>query len=80
MRACAIVPQKSLAVAKSRLGRALPAGARATLSLTLLRAVCAALRATPEMETRILQRRQRALNIKRQLEILLGRPMDDVIN
>jgi 2-phospho-L-lactate/phosphoenolpyruvate guanylyltransferase len=49
--ACAIVPQKSLAVAKSRLGTALPTGARATVSLALLNAVCAVLRATPGIET-----------------------------
>ncbi len=50
MRACAIVPQKPLAVAKSRLGTVLPAGARATLSLALLKAVCTALHATRGVE------------------------------
>ena len=50
MRACAIVPQKSLAAAKSRLGDILRTDARAALSLRLLRTVCASLRATPAVE------------------------------
>lgn len=50
MRACAIVPQKSLAAAKSRLGAALRADTRAALSLRLLRTVCASLRATSAVE------------------------------
>jgi 2-phospho-L-lactate guanylyltransferase len=50
VRACAIVPQKPLAVAKSRLGDVLRADARASLSLTLLRRVCASLRAAPAVE------------------------------
>lgn len=50
MRACAIVPQKTLALAKGRLAAVLPASARAALSLALLRSVCTALRATPAIE------------------------------
>jgi len=50
VRACAIVPQKPLALAKSRLGTVLPARTRATLSLALLRTVCTVLRATPGVE------------------------------
>jgi 2-phospho-L-lactate guanylyltransferase len=50
VRACAIVPQKPLALAKSRLGTVLPARGRATLSLALLRTVCTVLRATPGVE------------------------------
>jgi 2-phospho-L-lactate/phosphoenolpyruvate guanylyltransferase len=46
----AIVPQKPLSMAKSRLGRVLPAGARAALSLALLERVCAVLRATNGIE------------------------------
>ncbi len=45
MSICAIVPQKPLSMAKSRLGQVLPARARAALSLALLEKVCAALRA-----------------------------------
>lgn len=50
MRACAIVPQKSLAAAKSRLGDVLRADRRAALSLRLLQTVCASLRATSAVE------------------------------
>jgi len=50
VRACAIVPQKVLAVAKSRLRDILRADARAALSLTLLRTVCASLRAAAAVE------------------------------
>ena len=50
MRVRAIVPQNSLALAKSRLGDVLSAPARATLSLTLLGTICAALRATGGVE------------------------------
>jgi len=46
----AIVPQKSLALAKGRLAAVLPPGARATLGLSLLRHVCAVLRAVPAVE------------------------------
>lgn len=46
----AIVPQKPLAMAKSRLGGVLPAGARAALSLALLERVCAVLRASMGIE------------------------------
>lgn len=46
MRACAIVPQKSLTASKSRLGGVLRPAARAVLSLTMLRTVCASLRAS----------------------------------
>ncbi len=47
---CAVVPQKSLAAAKGRLGTILPADARAALSLRLLSIVCASLRAAPAVE------------------------------
>jgi 2-phospho-L-lactate/phosphoenolpyruvate guanylyltransferase len=50
VRACAIVPQKSLTAAKSRLGDVLRPDARAALSLTMLRTVCASLRAASAME------------------------------
>lgn len=50
MRACAIVPQKPLAAAKSRLGTVLSAEARVTLSLALLKTVCTTLRATRGVE------------------------------
>ncbi len=46
----AIVPQKSLGLAKGRLAAVLPPGARATLGLALLRHVCAVLRAAPGVE------------------------------
>ncbi len=47
----AIVLQKPLALAKSRLKQVLPAGARASLSLALLEKVCTALRASMGIET-----------------------------
>ena len=47
----AIVLQKPLALAKSRLKQVLPAGARASLSLALLDKVCTALRAGIGIET-----------------------------
>jgi 2-phospho-L-lactate guanylyltransferase len=47
---CAIVPQKSLAVAKSRLGQVLTAGARTALSLELLKRVCTVLGASRGIE------------------------------
>jgi 2-phospho-L-lactate/phosphoenolpyruvate guanylyltransferase len=50
VKARAIVPQKGLSAAKSRLGGVLSAGSRAELSLALLRGVCAALRSVPEVE------------------------------
>jgi 2-phospho-L-lactate/phosphoenolpyruvate guanylyltransferase len=50
VRACAIVPQKSLAAAKSRLEKHLPPDARAALSLRLLSIVCASLRAASAVE------------------------------
>jgi len=45
-----VVPQKPLAIAKSRLAPAIGPGARAALSLTLLRRVCAVLRTVPAVE------------------------------
>ncbi len=50
MRISAIVPQKPLALAKSRLATVLAPSARATLSLAWLRRVCAALLAVPAVE------------------------------
>lgn len=50
MRASAIVPQKLIRQAKSRLGAALAPEARGALSLALLGTVCAALRAVPAIE------------------------------
>jgi 2-phospho-L-lactate guanylyltransferase len=50
VRARAIVPQKALSHAKSRLTTALGPAARAELALALLRHVCFALRAAPEIE------------------------------
>ncbi len=50
MRISAIVPQKRLALAKSRLATVLDPGARAALSLAWLRRVCAALLAVPAVE------------------------------
>ena len=50
MKARAIVPHKALAAAKSRLGGALSADARAALSLALLRHVCGAVCAAPGVE------------------------------
>ncbi len=50
MRAVAIVPQKSLAAAKSRLAPAVDARTREELSLLLLRRVSGALRQTPAVE------------------------------
>lgn len=50
MSACAIVPQKPLRAAKSRLGGVLRPGTRNALSLTMLRTVCAAVRAAPGVE------------------------------
>ncbi|MHB8733341.1 MAG: 2-phospho-L-lactate guanylyltransferase [bacterium] len=50
MRARALVPQKALSGAKSRLEGVLSAAERVALSLALLRNVCAALRATPNVE------------------------------
>jgi 2-phospho-L-lactate guanylyltransferase len=50
LRACAIVPQKALVAAKSRLEGALSPAARRKLSLALLRHVCDALRAVPDIE------------------------------
>jgi 2-phospho-L-lactate/phosphoenolpyruvate guanylyltransferase len=50
VRARAIVPQKALSAAKSRLGSALSSAARIELTLSLLRNVCDALRAVPEIE------------------------------
>lgn len=50
MRVCAIVPQKSLALAKGRLRVVLRPEARAALSLRFLRIVCGALRASPGVE------------------------------
>jgi 2-phospho-L-lactate guanylyltransferase len=47
---CAIVPQKSLAAAKSRLGDVLSASARAALSLELLKRVCRVLGASRGVE------------------------------
>ncbi|HEV2282072.1 MAG TPA: 2-phospho-L-lactate guanylyltransferase [bacterium] len=51
MRARAVVPQKALSGAKSRLEGVLSAAGRAALSLALLRHVCAALRAVPGVES-----------------------------
>ncbi len=53
MKVSAIVPQKALAVAKSRLETALSASARFSLSLGLLRHVCMTLRSVPDVETAI---------------------------
>lgn len=53
MKVSAIVPQKALAAAKSRLEIALSAPARLSLSLGLLRHVCMTLRAVPDVETMI---------------------------
>src|SRR5579864_5195603 len=50
VRARAVVPQKTLSGAKSRLDGVLSADARAALSLALLRNVCASLRAVAEVE------------------------------
>ncbi len=50
MRVYAIVPQKALVEAKSRLGDVLDVEARAALSLALLETVCAGLRADPRVE------------------------------
>jgi 2-phospho-L-lactate guanylyltransferase len=50
MRAAAIVPQKPLARAKSRLTSVLAPAPRSGLSLDLLRHVCAVLRAVPAVE------------------------------
>lgn len=50
MRARAVVPQKALSAAKSRLEGALSAEARIALSLALLRHVCAALTAVADVE------------------------------
>lgn len=50
MRARAIVPQKRLLEAKSRLEGALSAADRAALSLAVLSHVCAALKAAPSVE------------------------------
>jgi 2-phospho-L-lactate/phosphoenolpyruvate guanylyltransferase len=50
MRVRAIVPQKALSEAKSRLGGTLSPAARMELSLALLRSVCDALRAVAEVE------------------------------
>jgi len=54
VRVRAIVPQKPLPDAKSRLAGALSAPARAALSLSLVRTVCAALRAVPGVEDTII--------------------------
>lgn len=54
MRVRAIVPQKPLPDAKSRLASVLSAPARATLSLALVRTVCATLRAVPGVEDTII--------------------------
>ena len=51
MRARALVPQKALSAAKSRLEGTLSADARMELSLALLRHVCAALRAVAQVES-----------------------------
>jgi 2-phospho-L-lactate/phosphoenolpyruvate guanylyltransferase len=51
VRARAVVPQKALSGAKSRLEGVLSAGARAALSLALLRNVCAALTAVATVES-----------------------------
>lgn len=51
MRARAIVPQKALSGAKSRLEGVLSARERTALSLALLRNVCGALRAVPDVES-----------------------------
>jgi 2-phospho-L-lactate guanylyltransferase len=50
VRGRAVVPQKALSGAKSRLEGVLSAPGRAALSLALLRNVCAALRAVPGVE------------------------------
>jgi 2-phospho-L-lactate/phosphoenolpyruvate guanylyltransferase len=50
MNARAIVPQKALSTAKSRLGASLGPKQRIELSLALLRIVCGALRAAPGIE------------------------------
>ena len=50
MRAWALVPQKRLAEAKSRIAGSAEPHRRAALSLALLQRVCAALRATPGVE------------------------------
>lgn len=50
MRAHAVVPQKALSGAKSRLEGVLSAGARTALSLALLSHVCDALKAVPDVE------------------------------
>lgn len=50
MRTRAIVPQKALSAAKSRLEGMLSARERAALSVALLRNVCAALKAVPSIE------------------------------
>ena len=54
MRIRAIVPQKPLPSAKSRLAGVLSAPARATLSLALVRAVCTTLRAVPGVEDTVI--------------------------
>jgi len=54
VRVRAIVPQKPLPDAKSRLASVLSAPARATLSLALVRTVCATLRAVPGVEDTII--------------------------
>ncbi len=51
MKARAVVPQKALSGAKSRLDGVLSAGARVALSLALLRNVCAALKAVADVES-----------------------------
>lgn len=51
MRAQAVVPQKALSVAKSRLEGVLSAAERVELSLALLRTVCAALAAVDTVES-----------------------------
>lgn len=50
MRVFAIIPQKRLTLAKSRLAPAVDPGARAQLSLALLRRVCDVLRQAPAVE------------------------------
>jgi 2-phospho-L-lactate guanylyltransferase len=61
MKIRAIVPHKALAEAKSRLGGVLPPGPRAELSLALLRGVCAALRAVPEVDEVVVMTPDRAV-------------------
>jgi 2-phospho-L-lactate guanylyltransferase len=54
MRVAAVIPQKQLSLAKRRLASVLSPRARAALSLSLLRHVCAVLRAVPGVEEMVI--------------------------